>query len=236
MNVVTTALRAEAGVVLRHLRAVRNVEVADTLAWTGRGPGGRHLGVCCTGVGYRRAHRSIGPVLELFRPRLLFNWGVGGALSPEFHAGDAVPCRSVVDGRPGCSPLPVYRCPRLPAGPLREVVPGSVRPAGWLTRSGIVLTRGLRRRLGASFECGMVEMEAAALASAAASRGVTFAGLRVVVDEFSLWRFLSMYSLRFVRRAMDATARFSVEVTEGKNGGAFLPRAEYPGGGLFLTP
>ncbi len=212
MNLILTPLRAEAGIVLTHLRSARPTSRAGvSRCWVGRGPGGTRLAVGCTGWGARRARSRANALAGQFRPERIVAWGVAGALTPTLRAGDLAVCRTIVDGTTG-EALKLRANPP----PIDFPAPGRRRlaRASDLTWRRPVVRRSTRRRLAERFGCTLVEMENAALGRAARDADAAFLPLRTILDDFSCYLFLGVRELRFLRTTLRAGARAAVGAAE----------------------
>jgi len=137
--------------------------------------------VAMTGDGEVRAERGVSFLLRGSPISLLVGAGVAGALVPSLHAGDLVVARRVIDDA-GEAPSPdeasVDGTVALGAKPATVVT--VARP---LTSSKE--KKDLAARVGASDSApAVVDMESAAWARAAASRGVPYVILRAISDTF----------------------------------------------------
>jgi len=186
---IFAALRWERQAVLG---ALADVGICGPGRWGGRLGDGRACLVIETGIGAERASRvaATAPVAGCFMTS-----GCAGALVPWLHAGDLVAADRVIPfdaaGRPGGA-LPAEadglgawaaaRGFRLHLGPLavsQEIV--------WTPSA---------KAAAAAIGALAVDMESAAVAAAARARGISFVGLRVVLDELG-------EDLRFVTDFVD---------------------------------
>jgi adenosylhomocysteine nucleosidase len=175
--VVFTALTWERRAVTA---GVAGVEAgAQPRTWQGQlGDGGSCL-VVQTGVGQTRARASA---LASPPARAFLACGCAGALSPSLHAGDLVVPDALVGFEPGGRPgLPV------PVDGARLAAWGTARGfgvhVGAVVSSTVVLEDGRDKETAGAGGAIAVEMESLAVAAVAASRGIPFFGLRVVLDE-----------------------------------------------------
>ncbi len=127
------------------------------------------LVVVCGGIGAEPARRAAEAVIALYAPEVVYSAGFAGALDPAMKvAAILIPAR-VID-----------------AGDSSSVATGTGQ--GILVTFGAVATPEQKVKLGKSFNAQAVDMEAAAVARAAAARGVRFAAVKAISDEvgFSL--------------------------------------------------
>lgn len=148
----------------------------------------------CGGMGAEGARRAAEAVIVLYQPSIVYSVGYAGALDPEVKAGKLI--------RPACV---------INAGDGSSVQIGGGE--GVLVSCGVMASPAQKAKLREAFGADAVDMEAAAVARAAEARGVRFAAVKVISDEFdfelaSLERFAD-FDGRFhqVRFAMFAAVR-----------------------------
>ena len=118
----------------------------------------------CGGIGAEPARRAAEAVIALYPPEVIYSAGFAGALDPTQKVGDILVPARVID-----------------AGDSSSVQTGTGR--GILVTFGAVATPEQKVKLGKSFNAQAVDMEAAAVARAAAARGVRFAAVKAISDE-----------------------------------------------------
>jgi adenosylhomocysteine nucleosidase len=118
----------------------------------------------CGGIGAEAARRAAEAVIALYAPELVCSAGFAGALDSALKVGDILVPARVID-----------------AGDASSVETGTGR--GVLVTFGAVATPEQKVKLGKSFNAQAVEMEAAAVARAAAARGVRFAAVKAISDD-----------------------------------------------------
>ena len=123
------------------------------------------------------ARRSAEAVIAIYAPGLVYSAGFAGALDDTLKVGDIVQPRRVINAGDGSS---------------IDRNEGDCA----LVSFGSIATPAQKARLRESFGAQLVDMEAAAVARAAEARGVEFAVVKVISDEFdfefpSLEQFLS---------------------------------------------
>lgn len=136
----------------------------------------------CGGVGAEAARRAAEAVIAIYAPGVVYSVGFVGALDPRLRVGDILQPQSVVNAGDG-SRVRVDR--------------GN----GVLVSFGAVAGSAQKSKLRESFAAQAVDMEAAAVARAAEARGVEFAVLKVVSDEFD-------FSFPAMERFVDSDGRF----------------------------
>jgi adenosylhomocysteine nucleosidase len=101
----------------------------------------------------------------LYAPTVIYSVGFAGALDPGLKAGRVVQPAQVIDAQD---------CSRVILG----------EGQGVLVSFGAVATPAHKAKLKESFSAQYVDMEAAAVARAAQARGVEFAAVKAISDEF----------------------------------------------------
>jgi adenosylhomocysteine nucleosidase len=119
----------------------------------------------CGGIGAEAARRAAEAVIALYAPTVVYSVGFAGALDPALKVADIVQPRRVVNAGDGSSV-------NLDCG------------EGVLVSFASVASPAQKARLRDSFAAQAVDMEAAAVARAAEARGVGFAVVKVISDEF----------------------------------------------------
>ena len=145
------------------------------------------LVLVCGGIGAEAARRAAEAVIAIFAPKIVYSAGFAGALDPGLKVGDIVQPRRVVDAGDGSS------------ADLHRGKPDCAD--GVLVSFGAVANPAQKAKLRESYAAKAVDMEAAAVARAAEARGVEFAVVKVISDEFD-FRFPSM------ERFVDPNGRF----------------------------
>jgi adenosylhomocysteine nucleosidase len=123
------------------------------------------LVVVCGGIGAEAARRAAEAVIATYAPRAIYSAGFAGGLDPALNVADIVQPRRVVNAGDGSS---------IDLG----------RGEGVLVTFGAVASTEQKAKLRESFGAQAVDMEAAAVGRAAETRGVTFAVVKVISDEF----------------------------------------------------
>jgi adenosylhomocysteine nucleosidase len=136
----------------------------------------------CGGIGAEAARRAAEAVIATYEPKMIYSVGFAGALDPGLEVGSIVRPRRVVNAGDGSSV-------------------NLNRGEGVLVSFGSVASPEQKASLRNSFGAQAVDMEAAAVARAAEVRGVEFAVVKVISDEFD-FRFPS------TERFVDSNGQF----------------------------
>jgi adenosylhomocysteine nucleosidase len=136
----------------------------------------------CGGIGAEAARRAADALIAIYVPKVIYSAGFAGALDPELKVPDIVQPRRVVNAGDGSSV-------HLDRG------------EGVLVSFGSVATPAQKAKLRDSFAAQAVDMEAAAVARAAEARGVRFAVVKVISDEFD-------FTFPSMERFVDPDGRF----------------------------
>jgi adenosylhomocysteine nucleosidase len=124
--------------------------------------------VVCGGIGLDAARRAAEAVISLYHPTQLHSVGFAGALTPDLRVGDLIAPSAVIDARDG----------------------SRVFLAGTNSRNSLVTFMSVagvqqKKNLAHAFGAKAVDMEAAAVAAAAAAHGIPFAATKVISDELN---------------------------------------------------
>lgn len=146
------------------------------------------LRVLITGMGQRRAQRTLQDHLREHRPRLILSCGFAGGLNPNTESGTPLFEIHEIPGTWAEPGLPVLESPTgvaLPpdaerfAARLRE---NGIREGRFHTTDRVLVTPAEKARLREATGADAVDMESAALASVAATQHIPFAIVRVISD------------------------------------------------------
>jgi nucleoside phosphorylase len=174
--VVFTALDWERHAATAALRDLR--PAALPRAWQGRTARGAAWLVVQTGVGPTRAAATAAAVPPA---RIFVSAGAGGALAESLTAGDLVAADAILVLDP--HGRETHRLAAAGAALAAWAAACGVRiRTGPIASSPVVLATPAAKRAAAATGAVVVEMESAAVARAAASRGIAHADLRAVVD------------------------------------------------------
>ena len=138
--------------------------------------------VVCGGIGAEAARRAAEAVIAIYAPTVIYSAGFAGALDPALKVGDVVEPRRVVNASDGSSV-------------------NFDQGEGVLVSFGSVASPAQKASLRDSFAAQAVDMEAAAIARSAEARGVAFAVVKVISDEFD-------FSLPAMERFVDSNGQF----------------------------
>jgi adenosylhomocysteine nucleosidase len=136
----------------------------------------------CGGIGAEAARRAAEAVIALYAPKMIYSAGFAGALDAGLKVGHTVQPRRVVNAGDGSSV-------NLESGD------------GVLVSFGSVASPAQKAKLRDSFGARAVDMEAAAVARAAEIRGVEFAVVKVISDEFD-------FTFPDMQRFVDSSGQF----------------------------
>lgn len=137
----------------------------------------------CGGIGREAARRAASAVIALFAPRVIYSAGFAGALDPELRVGDLLRPARVIDVNDGSS----------------ATASGG---EGVLVSFAAVANPEQKAKLRQSFAAQAVDMEAAAVARAAESRGVEFRAIKVISDPHD-------FVFPSIEKFVDANGNFS---------------------------
>ena len=122
--------------------------------------------VVCGGIGLEAARRAAEAVISLYHPAQLHSVGFAGALDGELRVGDLIVASVVIDARDGS----------------RAFVSGVDNQNSLVTYMAVAGVQQ-KKKLAHAFGAKAVDMEAAAVAAAAAAHGIPFAATKVISDE-----------------------------------------------------
>jgi adenosylhomocysteine nucleosidase len=157
---IVAALERELHPLLRHWPVVVKQHAGRTFRLFEQG----QIVAVCGGIGAAPARRAAEAVIALYAPSIVYSAGFAGALDPALKVADILIPARVVD-----------------AGDSSSVETGTGQ--GILVTFGAVATPEQKVKLGKSFNAQAVDMEASAVARAAAARGVRFAAVKAISDE-----------------------------------------------------
>jgi adenosylhomocysteine nucleosidase len=119
----------------------------------------------CGGIGAQPARRAAEAVIEKYAPAIVYSVGFCGALDSQLKGGDVVQPAQVIDAGDGSRV-------NLSQG------------KGVLVSFASVASPAQKAKLKESYGAQIVDMEAAAVARAAQARGIDFAAVKAISDEF----------------------------------------------------
>jgi adenosylhomocysteine nucleosidase len=156
---IVAALEREVSPLVRHWR-IRQEKHADRVF---RFYENENAVLVCGGIGSEPARRSAEAVIALYHPTLIYSAGFAGAADPNAKVGDILIPRYVIDARDSS---------RIDTG-IGE---------GILVSFAAVADSPQKAKLHAAFNAIAVDMEAAAVAKAAAAREIRFAAVKAISD------------------------------------------------------
>jgi adenosylhomocysteine nucleosidase len=157
---IVAALERELHPLIRHWPATVKQHAGRSFRFFEQG----QLVVVCGGIGTEPARRAAEAVIALYAPEVIYSAGFAGALDPALKVGGILIPARVID-----------------AGDSSSVETGAGQ--GILVTFGAVATPEQKVKLGKSFHAQAVDMEAAAVARAAAARGMRFAAVKAISDD-----------------------------------------------------
>ena len=157
---IVAALERELHPLVRHWPVVAKQHAGRAFRFFEQG----QVVIVCGGIGAEPARRAAEAIIALYAPEVVYSAGFAGALDPSLKVGDILIPARVID-----------------AGDSSSVETGTGH--GILVTFGAVATPEQKVKLGKSFNAQAVDMEAAAVARAAAVRGVRFAAVKAISDE-----------------------------------------------------
>lgn len=158
---IVAALEREARPLVRRWRVQEKEHAGRTFRFFEN----ENVVLVCGGIGAEAARRAAEAVIALYAPSVVYSAGFAGALDPALKVADVIQPRQVID-----------------AGDASRADTGAGE--GTLVTFGTVASSQQKAKLRESFSARAVDMEAAAVARAAEARGVRFAVVKVISDEF----------------------------------------------------
>jgi nucleoside phosphorylase len=178
---IAAALGWEARAVRAALSGVRRHATAGVVVWVG-GAAHRRVMVVQTGVGPARVRDALAGVnLAQSGARWLVSTGCAGGLAPGLEPGSLVVATELLDhdgGRRGSG----MEAPALRLRAWARRFDLELRPGPFLSMARPLLSAADKRRAHERLAAIAVEMEAAPLAALAAAHGMTFVGVRAILD------------------------------------------------------
>jgi uridine phosphorylase len=171
---IVAALEPEIGGLIRCSRRVarehagRNFDFFERDEWV----------LVCGGIGVEAARRAAEAAILLYRPAQVWSVGFAGALDQSLRVGDIFVPYAVIDARDGS-----------------RVYVAGVDCRRSLVTFACVAGAQQKKNLADAFGANAVDMEASGVAAAAAARGLGFAAIKVISDE---WDFAMPAMGRFI--------------------------------------
>jgi adenosylhomocysteine nucleosidase len=120
----------------------------------------------CGGIGAEPARRAAEAVLALYSPNCVYSVGYAGALESTLRIGDILQPARVINTEDGSS---------------ASIVGGH----GTLVSHAQIASAAQKTKLREAYNAQAVDMEASAVARAAEARGIAFAAVKAISDEFN---------------------------------------------------
>jgi adenosylhomocysteine nucleosidase len=136
----------------------------------------------CAGIGPEPARRAAEAILALYSPNCVYSVGYAGALEPTVRTGDILQPARVINTKDGSS---------------SSIVGGH----GTLVSHALIASAAQKTKLREAYNAQAVDMEASAVARAAEARGIAFAVVKAISDEFN-------FELPATEQFVDTQGRF----------------------------
>jgi adenosylhomocysteine nucleosidase len=182
---IITAMPEETGAILRISGKTQKIQVGGRAVHQAQ-VAGHELTVIEAGMGFDNATKAVRLLVEELRPDMLVSAGFCGGIRAGLVVGDAVLASGlVVISGSGLKPVEA----NIPAV-CGDLVSSQTAAGSRLFAGLFVSTRSIMKKdrldalLPPDAPCPVVEMESAAIALAAAEKGIPFIGLRTVSDPF----------------------------------------------------
>ncbi len=156
---IVTALEREVGELTKNYRRIEREYDGRKFTFFEHGD----AVLVCGGIGLEAARRAAEAVIASYRPTLVQSVGFAGALDASMHVGDIISPAVVLDARDGS---------RV------EIVGGEGTLVTFMTVAGAEQ----KQKLAQAYRAQAVDMEAAAVAAAAAAHGIRFTATKVISD------------------------------------------------------
>ena len=160
-TVIVAALEREVGPLIKNCKRLRREHEGRTFNFFEHD----NKILICGGIGAESARRATEAAIALFNPTLIKSVGFAGALDPTLRVGDAFSPSLILDARDGS---------RIPLEGREGTLITFMEVAGVAQKAKLAQAYGARA----------VDMESAAVASAAAAHGLSFTATKVISDEF----------------------------------------------------
>ena len=158
---IVAALEREVRPLVKHWRVIEKQHSGRSFRFYESGD----AVVVCGGIGAEAARRAAEAVIVLYQLGIIYSAGYAGALDPAIGIGQVMRPARVIHAGDGSSAF---------------VAGGE----GILVTASSVASPAQKRTLRESFGAQAVDMEASAVARAAEARGIEFAAIKAISDEF----------------------------------------------------
>lgn len=175
---IVAAMEREVNAVVRNWQRVQREHETRCYTFFERGDQ-----VCiCGGIGLEAARRAAEAAIALYHPQVIYSVGFAGALDPSLRVGETFTPSAILDARDGSR---------------TQLEEGS----GTLLTFPHVASVAQKKKLAAAYAAQAVDMEAAAVATAASKHGVAFAAIKAISDD-------DTFELPGTERFIDHQGRF----------------------------
>jgi adenosylhomocysteine nucleosidase len=180
---IVAALEREVGPLVRNWNRIQREHERRTYVFFES----RDVVCICGGIGSDAARRAAEGIIALYHPQTIYSVGFAGALDSTLHVGQILTPATIVDARDG-SRIQIQEA---------QLAQGS----GALLTFPHIASASQKSKLGEAYGAQAVDMEAAAVAAAAAKHGIAFAAIKAISDE-------SGFEIPGMERFIDHNGRF----------------------------
>jgi adenosylhomocysteine nucleosidase len=152
------------------------------------------------GIGPEAGRRAAEAAIAKYSPRLLISAGVAGGLSPDLSVGETIFPATVIDARDGSRHETAISNARIGGTPLAKTV---------LVSYPEIAGAEQKRKLGKAYAAHAVDMEGAAIATAALKHNIPFVAIKSISDDVN---FELPQMSQFVQGGNFQTTRFALHV------------------------
>jgi adenosylhomocysteine nucleosidase len=188
---VVAALEREVRGLTKNCRRIEREHQGRNFVFFERKSEDENMVIVCGGIGLEAARRAAEAVIALYHPIGLQSVGFAGALDQTMHVGDVFIPSAVIDARDGS-----------------RVFVADVDNRDSLVTFMSVAGAQQKRNLAQAFGAKAVDMEAAAVAAAAAAHGLSFGATKVISDELD-------FDMPEMARFIDARGQFRTAAFAG---------------------
>ncbi|HEY1659586.1 MAG TPA: hypothetical protein VGG14_14625 [Candidatus Sulfotelmatobacter sp.] len=157
---IVAAMEREVSVLIKNWRRVQHKHEGRTHTFF---ENGEHICIC-GGIGLEAARRASEAAIVLYHPQKIYSVGFAGALDPSLRVGEIFTPSAILDARDGSR---------------TQLGDGS----GTLLTFHHVVGAAQKQKLASAYPAQAVDMEAAAVATAASRHGIAFAAIKAISDE-----------------------------------------------------
>jgi len=156
---IVAALEREVSSFIHHATRVHHTHAARPFTFFEQ----RDTILVCSGIGLDAARRAAEAIIAIYQPKTLQSVGFAGALTPTLHVGDIFTPATLIDARDGSR---------------TQIENGQ----GTLITFMSVAGAQQKATLAQAYSAQAVDMEAAAVATAARAHGIPFTATKVISD------------------------------------------------------